>query len=184
MILFGSNLAKHFVLDTVFIIKDWDEYAISEIKNLGNKYNQTFYDVSLAPMVNSGVVPCKETISYDSVYCLPTCGDDEKDNKPTKITGKFRVYKAVMHNDKHKFNDIFSYAPCLPDPDGKKGFARPIIDLPYISQSLNQGIRIIRKQDVVKAWNEITTTVLNQEIGLNLMIKNDLPKICTTAKKL
>jgi len=180
MILFGSNLKKHFVLDTVFVIKNWLEYEIKDLPKLKSKFNNPFYHVSLEPIINAAQVDVK-CIAVDgkSGLCLPVNGDDNDDNKPV-LNGKYRIYEALMYPDKDLFGGIFSYAPCLPEPNGRTGFIRPIINNSIISDRLNQGIKIIRNQDVVKVWSEITKSILDEK--LNLMIKNELPTICTNLK--
>ena len=182
MILFGSNLNKHFVLDTVFVIKDWQEFEIKDLASLKSKFNDAFYHASLEPIINAKQVTSK-CIAVDTKtgLCLPENGDNNDDDK-TVLNGKYRIYEAVMYSDKDSFNGIFSYSPCLPDPVGRNGFARPIINHSSVSQGLNQGIKIIKNEDVVKVWNEITTSILNQDNNLNLMINTELPSICTNLK--
>ena len=81
-----------------------------------------------------------------------------------------------MYED-NEVNGIFSYAPCLPNPTGKNGFERPAISFNHISQKLNQGIKIIKGENITKVWHEITAEILNK--GLSLMIKTDLPQLTT-----
>jgi hypothetical protein len=85
-----------------------------------------------------------------------------------------------MYEDKED-NGIFSYVPCLPNPAGKNGFERPAIDYNHISQKLNQGIKIIKGENITKVWHEITAKILNK--GLNLMIKTDLAQLTTNEEK-
>lgn len=173
IILFGSNLKSNFVLDTVFVIKDYDEYQIGDIKNLKSKFNSTFYDITLMPLVSSKQVECKEIIADNKGNCLPACGDNKNDDNPTINNSTYRIYRAAMYDDRDQFGGIFSYAPCSPEPTGNKGFARPIINPPYISQGLNQGIKIIDHRTNESVWNEVTSMILSQ--GLKLMIKTELP---------
>jgi hypothetical protein len=177
MILFGSNLNKQFVLDTVFVIKDWCDYEITDLPKLKKKFNNAFFHTSLEPIINSTLVDAK-SISVDNSeeLCLPCIGDNKDDYKPAKLKDKYRIYKAVMYDDKDVFNGIFSYTPCLPDTLEHKGFTRPFINHPILSQELNQGIKIIKNQDVGQVWNEITTSILNDK--LDLMINNVLPQLC------
>ena len=181
MILFGSNLKGHFVLDTVFVIKDWCDYEIAELPRDKKQYNETFYYSSLEPIVNGNQVDAKViTIDSKNGHCLPCNGDDKTDNNPVKDIKTYRIYNALMFEDK-EVNGIFSYVPCLPNPTGKKGFERPSISFNTVSQNLNQGIKIIKGENINKAWHEITAEILNK--GLSLLIKTDLPQLTTNEEK-
>lgn len=181
MILFGSNLKGKFVLDTVFVIKDWCEYEIDDLPTIKEQYNYTFYYSSLEPILNGNQVDAKViTIDDKNGHCLPCNGDDKTDNNPVKDIKTYRIYNALMYEDK-EVNGIFSYVPCLPNPTGKKGFERPSISFNPISQNLNQGIKIIKGENINKAWHEITAEILNK--GLSLMIKTDLPQLTTNEEK-
>lgn len=174
ILLFGSKKDNYFILDTLFVVKDWKEYKKIDIKDLKSKYNNVFYDVSLKPMVQTPELSCKE-ITEDKEktgICKSKCGDDKTDYIHAKDTKVYRIYNALMYED-NKGDGIFSYSPCLPDPSGKNGFERPAMNFPYISQTLKQGIKIIRGEDIDKAWHQITQEILNK--GLKLMIKTDLP---------
>jgi hypothetical protein len=170
---------KHFVLDTVFVVKDSIEYEIQNIAKLKSEFNEFFYDVSLLPLNNIFAVKPKDIIddTERSGCIIPKSGDDESDYKPTcQPLGdlKNKIYEAAMYNDRHDFDDIFSFSPCLPEPFGKEGFARPSLDLPFISQGLTQGIKIIKSEDVKTIWLQIINEVLKK--GLCIMIKTDLPE--------
>ena len=181
MILFGSNLKGHFVLDTVFVIKDWCDYEIDDLHTIKEQYNDTFYYSSLEPILNVNQVEAKViTIDTKNGHCLPCNGDDKTDNNPVKDIKTYRIYNALMFEDK-EVNGIFSYVPCLPNPTGKKGFERPSISFNTVSQNLNQGIKIIKGENINKAWHEITAEILNK--GLSLLIKTDLPQLTTNEEK-
>jgi len=171
IILFGSNLNGHFVLDTVFVIKDYFEYKIKDIKNINAKYNDVFYEVSLIPISLSSQIDCKELIKDDVGLCVAKSCDDENDYYPSITIKKYRIYNAVMYDERKKFEGLFSYSPCLPNSSGAKGFSRPVINSSALSQTLNQGLKII---DAKSMWHDVTKQVLDS--GLNLMIKNKLPQ--------
>ena len=180
-----SNKNKNFVIDTLFVVKCWKDYEISNIQNLKGEYNEVFHDISLKPIIGKPEVSAKKVDEIiengkQTGICNSSCGDDENDNNPVKKITKYRIYEAVMYEDREKFDDTFSYAPCLPDPNGDNGFARPTINLPYISKNLNQGIKVIMGENVKKVWNEITQEVLKQD--LNLLIKTNLPQIMLNLK--
>ena len=174
VILFGSCLRGNFVLDTVFVVKDWDEYKVSKIPELRDKYNQPFYDVSLIPITKRPIVPEKMIIEKDS-FCLPICLDDDTDSCPTHAVATYRIYKAVMYNERHNFNGIFSYSPCISKENkGEFGFERPIIKIPsIISDNLKQGIKNTSVADSKMTWNLVTKIVL--KANLSIMISNTLP---------
>lgn len=180
LIIFGSHKDVNFVIDTMFVVKGWKDYKINEIPSLKKEYNDAFYYASLEPIVNATKVHCKDMIEDKKTgICLPLICDDENDNNPVQDIKSYRIYEAVMYDDREAFNGIFSYAPCIPKPYGDNGFARPTINLSYISQELNQGLKIIRYEDVKKVWSEITQEILQHE---SLMIKTDLPKILNQLK--
>jgi|JFJP01.1.fsa_nt_gi hypothetical protein len=183
LIIFGSHKDSSYILDTLFVVKGWRDYKISEIPILKTEYNDVFYVASLVPMNNTSAVQCKITIEdkNETGICLPTSGDDESDNKPVKNVEIYRIYEAMMYDDVKGTDGIFSFAPCHPEPEGRSGFTRPAIEMSYISQGLNQGIKIINGKAADKVWNDITTEVLNK--GLNLMIETALPKKCTNQVK-
>ena len=175
IILFGSCKNEHFVLDTLFVVKDIREYELSEIPLLKTKYNKAFYDVSLAPIYVTDCVPQKEIINTKGV-CLPISCDDEDDKKPSKEVKKYRIYEAAMYDDRDEFSGMFSFVPCMPLKDGENGFKRPFItDDIYITNPLSQGIKISDIEDCYTFWNQITNQVLKQ--GLSLLINTDLPTL-------
>jgi hypothetical protein len=176
IILFGSGKQNKFVLDTVFVIKDWEEYTNDnhEIFN-NNTFPKTLRDVTLSRIYSKGVSYPKEIEKDPNCgICLPKSCDNEEDNKPTDGNKKYRIYRAAMFEDRDKFNGIFSYSPCLPHPVGLDGFKRPIILHNSISDNLTQGLKIIKSQNAVKFWKEIANKVLNTRC--KLMIKNEMPK--------
>lgn len=176
IILFGSNLNEHFVLDTLLVIKDKKEYTISNIDSLKENYNQVFYDVALAPLKHIAETSCKNIITEVKDGCeIHYCAKNDNDSNPAKGVSKYQIYSSVMQADCDKNNSIFSYSPCMVAKNQLKGFARPIIKLPnVISQDLKQGIKIIDTDDAVKFWHAVTKQVIDN--GLSLMIKNNSPQ--------
>lgn len=175
IILFGSSKHDNFVLDTLFVVKGCYEYELNEIPKLKTKYNKPFFDVSLEPLHNYFCVPAI-TIVNTNGSCLPQNSNEDDERKPSVEVTKYRIYEAAMFEDRHDFNGIFSYAPCMSAEKGAKGFKRPIIkDCDFITENQRQGLKITPNSDSLKVWNEVTKQVL--EHGLNLLIKTDLPTI-------
>jgi hypothetical protein len=177
IILFGSNKKKKFVLDTLFVVKDYEEYDIQDIYSLSKKYNDIFFNVSLKPLTENLKYAEKKEIKESSCgMCIPIKGDDVDDYKPTKELKKYKIYKAVMFDEKEQFNGMYSFAPCIAGERGKGGFGRPEIELPnVISNEQNQGIKISKTDSIKMYWENIKDQVLNNEQDLDLMIGNDLP---------
>ncbi len=180
IIFFGSHKDGNFVLDTVFIVKDFIEYEVENIQKIKDSFNDVFFNVSLLPLNNITPVEPKYIIEdkNNSGCNVPINGDDNNDYKPICHTAdnlKYRIYRAVMYDDRNDFEGMFSYAPCLPNTIGKIGFSRPeICQSQSVNCKLTQGIKISYNLNTKQVWNEITQQVLSQ--GLNLMIKTDLPK--------
>ena len=175
IILFGSCQQKKFVLDTIFVVKDWLDYGISEINTLN--YDDAFFQVSLMPISNAFNVERfaqQKAIISNENFCVPICGDDEDDNLPTDEPKKYRIYLAAMYEDREDFNGIFSYAPCLPQKNkGQNGFARPPVTLDVITDNLTQGIRISHINNSEEIWKNITKQVIKD--GLCLLVSSELP---------
>ena len=99
-------------------------------------------------------------------------------SNPVLDVETYRIYEAVMFEERKKFDGMFGYAPCLPNLHGSYGFARPFINTPIIIEpNLPQGIKITSMQTL---WRNITQQVLSQ--GLNLMIRTELPSKCNDFK--
>jgi len=177
IILFGSYIEENFVLDTLFVIKQWKDYKINEIPSLKDHYkNDAFYHVSLEPIINSQKDKCKGL--KKGIGCACGCEEDTKAYNPVEDVETYRIYESVMYEDRKLFDGMFSYAPCLPYEIGKFGFARPIINTPIIIEpKLKQGLKITT---IYSLWKDFTKQVINQ--GLNLMVKNNLPRLCTNLK--
>jgi len=169
IILFGSNKNNFFEIDTVFVIKDSFKYNVDNLNTLKPNYNTIFYNTSLLPLINPENV-------FIEQQTMNSCYNKKSDCKENSNL-EYYIYSAVMHEDRHNFNGIFSYSPCLPGIKGEVGFKKPIINHSLISQKITQGIKIIQTHDIVNVWFEITNQIIAQE--LKLMIKTALPKIKT-----
>lgn len=180
VILFGANLNENFVLDTVFVVKSFEEYNLNKIDELKNRYNSVFFDTALTPLREKKCVKKKEITEKPDGSCVPTqCNDDEKDDHhPTIEFSTYRIYKAAMYEDREQFNGIYSYVPCLAGNNGEQGFSRPTIKMDgIISESQKQGIKISKSNDIKNYWEQVKTQVLNNDQGLSLMINCELPPL-------
>ncbi|MBU3659327.1 MAG: hypothetical protein FGM14_05640 [Flavobacteriales bacterium] len=175
IILFGSHRANEFVLDALFVVKDFTYYNESNFINLKEHTNETYFDVSIAPIFTKKPIDSIELeVSKDGCITPKDKKIDESDNcmySKTKQVDKYRNYRAVMYNEKDKHDGIFSFVPC--ETDG--AFSRPSINFEnIINLNQTQGIKISEVQNMSKFWSEITKQVFNQ--GLSLMVESELPK--------
>lgn len=175
LILFGSHKDKEFVLDTLFVVKNHTIYSKSNFTHLKELTNETYFDVSIAPIFKKPPVECITLIEENDGCITPIDRNlvegDQCFYGKTKSVNKYRNYEAVMLNDKADFNGIYSFVPCSKDG----AFARPTIKLNnVINPAQKQGIKISQKQNNVELWQEIVRQIFDQ--GLCLMIKNELPE--------
>jgi hypothetical protein len=172
IILFGSCKNKQFVLDTVFVVKNKSSYFLNKITSFRKKLNEAFSDVSFGPLEQLSRVDKKELLEQNNL-CLPLTCDDDTDYCASVQEDEYFVYEAVMYEERHDFNGMFSYAPCLANETGSLGFARPVVSNPdIITQTLNQGLRITDVDSTNPYWLDTTQQVMDKK--LELMIENSL----------
>lgn len=181
MILFGSHKDGCFVLDTLFVVKDFIEYEVENIQKIQSNFNSVFYDVSLLPL-NTEESNNSAGDKNKSGCAVSINKDDNDDSKPTCNKSKnlkYRIYSAVMYDDREDFDGMFSYAPCLSGSLGQNGFSRPEINQSqYVNINLKQGIKNTSNINIKNVWDDITKQILDQ--GKYLMIKNTLPQKVTS----
>jgi hypothetical protein len=175
IILFGSHKADEFVLDTLFVVNNFNTYGANNHFNLKEQTNETYFDVSIAPIFSKKAIESIELEESKDGCIIPKNKNfDESDGcmyTKTIDVDNYRNYRGVMYSEKDKFNHIYSFVPCSPIGS----FARPVIQLNgIINPHQKQGINISDKQDVVTCWNEIVQQIFNQD--LFLMVENCLPK--------
>jgi len=159
LILFGSQLQKQFVLDTVFVVDDniipHNRLTINE--GLTADVSETFRSVTLDPMYWDKNVSDKATHS---------------------------LYSGAHLNS--QFDSMFSFFPCLPHSDGAYArFARPVIDIPaVINQKLQQGQKgtELLPEQTKEIWFQVVEQVRNQ--GLHLGISAAEPSISAVPDRL
>ncbi len=147
VILFGSRLNWKFVLDTVFVVKEYYDYDPNKYKILDNKYKLKLPDVYKEVTLDllSNEPSMKKCLSKKG--CLPQ-------------GMLLRFYIGATYDD--PVNGMFSFFPCLPSP---KAFERPIIEGEFIRPELKQGYKKTEVKDLnemKKYWEKVVDQVLNQ----------------------
>jgi hypothetical protein len=171
VILFGSQSGGDFVLDTVFVVSSFLEYAHPDelLKHIPDQPRVS------APLefIEASIRPIKR--------------------KPNDEDKKFRLYRGATFDN--PVNGMFSYAPAMQASIASLGFARPTLTLPpnLFNDKQNQGINITSDsvtisdeekinefnltedamQSVQSLWQQVTNEVLSQ--GLQLGVRFQLP---------
>ena len=144
VILFGSYLANQFVLDTLFVVKDWTDHTrASFAERLQDKVPEAHWSVTLGPWYEDHPAGCAPGTS-------------------------FRLYRGATVET--PVEGMFSFFPCLPANACPEGFARPVVDLPdLITPTLRQGKRLnrdISSAQIRSAWSRVVSMV--EGAGLSL----------------
>jgi hypothetical protein len=160
VILFGSCRRGSFVLDTVFVVRDWITHDSRNYQKLD--ISEVYRAVGLSPL-----------------YAARTsCAEDLQDEQ-----GPWRLYRAAMHSN--PCQGMFSFFPCLPAAKSE-GFGRPEITLSgAISDTLRQGLKIsdpLAFVDAVKLWQAIVKQVCDQSLRLGVFA--ELPTTAGSGTKL
>jgi hypothetical protein len=147
IILFGSCASDRFLLDTVFVVRDFIDHD-------RNNYQD----------VLRGVVPdAYWTVTLDPWYSNPPDGRS------------FRLYRGA--SPANAINDMVSFFPCRrPDGPATSGFSRPDLSaLAGVNPRLRQGWSKSDFADVAEAaavWHSVRQAVLDQgcELGVRAVI--------------
>lgn len=154
VILFGSCKRDRFIVDTVFVVRDWYDYDAENWRD--QPVPETYRDASLAPMF-AGSSKCRSATAN---------GDRAR-----------RLYRGASYEDGSS-DSPFCFFPCLPSDDSL-GFARPTIRIPnVITDNLKQGRKIgppRTAEEVRELWRSVVTQVIDQ--GLCLGIYAEMPPI-------
>ena len=155
VILFGSFVAGAFVLDTVFVVRYWIDHASHNYKSvLDGRVPHGYMEVTLNPLYLSGRSKKSCTLHETS----------------------YRLYIGATHDN--PWEGMYSFFPCLPFEEGRRGFARPIIrDSRFISNNLCRGKRINPQVDLTQIhglWQFVVNQVLKQ--GLYLGVYAQMPE--------
>lgn len=149
VILFGSCADDRFLLDTVFVVRDFiDHDRNGYLDVLAGAVPDAYWAVTLGPW-----------------YAGP---DDGR---------TFRLYRGARPSD--PIAGMFSFFPCVPgDGPAAVGFCRPdLSELPSVKPRLRQGWSLLA-DDVVGAadiWQAVRETVLAQ--GCQLGVRAAIPPV-------
>jgi hypothetical protein len=163
VILFGSCLEDEFVLDTVFVVRDWIDHGHSSYQSaVKGRVPPGYMDVAINPLYLSG--------------------RGAKDGCPTDAGRSYRLYFGATHDE--PFDGMFSFFPCLPLESGRRGFARPIItDDRIITRNHKQSFRHNAEstpENVREYWRGVVEQVLGQ--GLWLGVHARMPEVRTRGR--
>lgn len=156
VILFGSSLGGSFVLDTVFVVKDWIDHTESSYREvLNGRVPREYVEVAIRPLYESG--------RRNSEGCTP---DDRS----------WRLYQGASAEE--PLDGMFSFVPCLPYTKELQRFRRPIIqDDRFVSDASRTGFRMNPQstiEDVVQLWRSVVDRV--HENGLRLGVQFQMPE--------
>jgi hypothetical protein len=154
LILFGSNIAGKFCLDTLFVVSDSNkQYQLRDITTL-DRMDTQFYHAGLQPLISDNYC--------DKIKC-------KKNNKD------YRYYEAVNFSEREVYNNVFSFVPSRKYTKlnyDKFVFKRPIVKIPEIvSDNLKQGFNAsggknYSENQIKIIWNEIVEQITNQGLLL------------------
>lgn len=163
IILFGSNINRHFCLDTLFVVSEIKmHYTLYDIKLFASQLNKdAFYYAGIEPVMFNA--KCVEEKNEEG-GCLKF--------PDLKLT----CYQAVSYDEKESYNGIFSFAPCKyyeEENPIKSVFVQPEINLEFISPTMTRGIKAIEvSYDKVQAyWSNIVEQIRNSNLGLGVRFK-------------
>lgn len=151
VILFGSSVADSFVLDTVFVVRDWIDHDRSSYESaLDSRVPHGYKEVTLNAMYLSG--------GGSEAAC------------PSNNNRSYRLYFGATHAT--PVEGMFSFFPCLPFEKGRFGFARPTLrDTRFITSNLRQGKRRNPQPSPAQIrdlWQSVVGQVLAQDLWLGI----------------
>ncbi len=151
VILFGSCIEKkHFVLDTLFVVSHWIDHDEPTYKDvLKNKISNIYTDVVISPWYQESVLGCGP--------------------KKVSIKESYRLYYGATYYN--KIGGMFSFFPCLPFHKESKGFARPKIVMPEITDNLSQGKKIKHQSNLSqmkRLWDDVVSQVVNHNLEIGV----------------
>ena len=141
MILFGSCLADEFVIDTVFVVRDFVDHKVETYASaLAGRVPAEYLAVSVKPLYASD-------------------GKAEDGCVPNKAQS-WRLYVGATIDN--PVEGMYSFFPCLLRADAKSGFPRPAVrDARIITPSARQGFRL-NPQTSVRNCQSLWKTVVDQ----------------------
>lgn len=177
VLLFGSRLGGHFVLDTVFVVDNFIDYAVdaSTLTHAADwNVPHAFIDVTLKPLIGADVVTCDATIDDADM------SDEEEETSACVSAGcgvppELRLYFGATLD--HPVEGMFSYAPCRFAAEVPDGFERPVVHGEFVTPTLGQGYRLTdvpTAAAAASAWRAVTEQVLAS--GLHLGFRFAAPQ--------
>lgn len=142
VILFGSPTKEGFALDTVFVVLDYVKYMLNDYEALLRQVNETYMVVTTNPILKGKTSACHETCT------------SQADSRT------YRSYRGATVDD--DVNGMFSYFPCQAYTEDSLGFARPIIRMSTVKDSLPRGIKKTPCENlnqVKNLWDEVVRQV-------------------------
>lgn len=148
IILFGSCAGDRFLLDTVFVVRDFIDHDRQDY----------------AEVLRGAVPDAYWTVTLGPWYASP---DDGR---------SFRLYRGASPDD--ALNGTFSFFPCRrPDGPVTRGFSRPdVSQLSFVNPRLRQGWSAVKLGGTAEAqgiWHTVRRTVLAQ--GCELGVRAHIP---------
>lgn len=149
VILFGSCLNQKFILDTVFVVKDY--YEIESLAQISQYVSDTYIDVTLRRIFS--------------------CTSPNRNKCNTNQN--FRLYVGATFDN--PINEMFSFFPCIPYSNKvDQCFSRPIIEIPNVISDLkSQGYKLTRNGNLQQLWQQTKNQV--EQVGLEIGIYSELP---------
>lgn len=160
IILFGSKLKGHFVLDTVFVISDAKPI--------------TYIPENIDYMIKPNVSDEYYNISFVSAFWR----DLKKHQTPTTYPQGYKLYSGATIDN--PYNGMFSFVPVKSDNQKGIGFERPqILSSSYVNPDLmmNYRTRQTSQNEAKNFWIDIASQVLAKDLFLGT--KFEMPKNMT-----
>lgn len=177
VLLFGSNLAGSFVLDTVFVVADGIPYTRrTGPQQLGGLVPCSFMEATLKPLafldrnaasdqVASGCSPDGWDADDERTWCGPVGSLPDVE---------YRLYRGAT--PEAPVNGMFSFVPVRVASDALLSFDRPVPEN-YVSPALNTGSRqCLRGPEsahlVSDAWSYVVKVVINAGLMLGTSFRS------------
>lgn len=167
IILFGSSINGDFCLDTLFVVsKEMSNYTINTIENLFPLNNRgQYYHASVNPI-------------YDEFeYNRNAQNEDFCRINDQRI---YSYYKSVNFEERHNYNDVYSFVPCKLYNQRNFTFRQPPIKLDFIKGNQKQGVnsKECTTDEIIKYWNDIVNQIKRNELIKGTYFKT--PELKTT----
>lgn len=143
VVLFGSQVSRKFVIDTVFVVDRWEDHSRENFPSFESKVSNTFMDVTLKPW---------------------HWGQAEESHCHVEDNSSLRLYWGATYES--PVDGMFSFFPASPTEETPNGFARPWIRIPGILNDQNRQATKLNsgssKDEVKKYWQETRRQVESQ----------------------